>query len=71
VPLHRLVREQLAEQPIHVYVALSAFAGRQIEFEVEYAPAWLDTLQRSGGERRAAKIRVEDHAVALMSGSNE
>jgi len=55
-----------------VYVALSAFAGRQIEFELEYAPAvaWTrSSAAAASGARPRFVWRITP--VALMSGSNE
>jgi len=55
------------EQPIHVYVALSAFAGRQIEFELEYAPA---VAGHAPAQRRRA-ARGQDSCGGSRRGIDE
>ena len=51
------------EQPVDMDVALPAFARRKIVFEIGVgASRCADVIERSRSERRAPKIRVQDHA---------
>ncbi len=62
-PSTRSAFEELLEQPVNVDVALPALAGRQIEFEIGIgARRGADVIERSGSQRRASQIGVQDHA---------
>ena len=59
----RLGAGQLAQQPLDVRVARAARAGRQVELEVRVALGRpRDRLARRRRQRRAAEVRVHDHA---------
>ncbi len=55
--------QQLAEQPVHMHVALAALPGFDIELQIRISRRSLANVFQSGSRQRgASQVGVEDHA---------
>ena len=62
-------RQQLAEQAVHVDIALAPLAGLDIELQVRITRGgFADVFQRGRRQRRAPQIGVQDHSGGVDYG---